>query len=238
MCLPPRSDPSLLPDARAVAGRGDGARRARGRDGAPAARARPRGPGARGGAARRRRPGRPARGAPGGPGVVLRAATAQRRAGVAVGAAQRLADRRGVGDLEVEDVLAAVLGDPDSAAVAALERLGVDVGDLWCRAVAELDRGQDGGDRSPRALGAPRSVRPGRVTVTAGVLEVVAQQPVQGSEVAFGHSEVAAQVGQPVEGGVGCVCPAPDCCGVQASPGSANPYASSSTTSAPGRTIG
>ena len=92
------------------------------------------------------------------------------RAGVAVGAAQRRADRRGVPDLEVEDVLAAVLGDPDSAAVAALERLGVDVGDLWCRAVAELDRGQDVDDRSPRALGDPRSARAGRVPVTAGVL--------------------------------------------------------------------
>jgi hypothetical protein len=62
------------------------------------------------------------------------------RAGVAVGGAQRRADRRGAPDLEVEDVLAAVLGDPDCAAVTALERLGIDVGDLWSRAVAALDR--------------------------------------------------------------------------------------------------
>ncbi len=62
------------------------------------------------------------------------------RAGVAVGAAQRRADRRGTPDLGVEDLLAAVLAAPDCAAVAALERLGVDVGDLWCRTVAEPDR--------------------------------------------------------------------------------------------------
>ncbi|MDT7743438.1 MAG: hypothetical protein QOE59_2516 [Actinomycetota bacterium] len=69
------------------------------------------------------------------------------RAAVAVGVAQRLADRRGAPDLEVEDVLAAVLAAPDCAGVAVLERLGVDVGDLWCRAVAELDR-----VRPPRRL--------------------------------------------------------------------------------------
>jgi ATP-dependent Clp protease ATP-binding subunit ClpC len=93
------------------------------------------------------------------------------RAGVVVGAAQRRAARRGVSDLEVEDVLAAVLGDPDSAAVAALERLGVDVGDLWCRAVTELDRDQAPGDRSPRAR--VRDARPahaGYVPVRTGVL--------------------------------------------------------------------
>jgi ATP-dependent Clp protease ATP-binding subunit ClpA len=63
------------------------------------------------------------------------------RAGLAVGAAQRLADRRGAADLEVADVLAAVLADPDCAGVALLERLGIDVGDLWCRVVADADAG-------------------------------------------------------------------------------------------------
>src|SRR3954452_10394899 len=91
------------------------------------------------------------------------------RAAVAVGVAQRGAARRGVPDLEVEDVLGAVLGDPDSPAVAALERLGVDVGYLWCRAVAGLEG--DPGDRSPRALvRGPRPARAGRVAVRTGVL--------------------------------------------------------------------
>lgn len=62
------------------------------------------------------------------------------RAGVAVGTAQRLADRRGLPEPEVEGLLAAVLADPDCGGVAVLERLGIDVGDLWCRAVAGLDR--------------------------------------------------------------------------------------------------
>ncbi len=62
------------------------------------------------------------------------------RAGVAVGTAQRLADRRGLPEPEVEGLLAAVLADPDCGGVAVLERLGIDVGDLWCRAVAKLDR--------------------------------------------------------------------------------------------------
>jgi ATP-dependent Clp protease ATP-binding subunit ClpA len=62
------------------------------------------------------------------------------RAGVAVGTAQRLADRRGLPEPEAEGLLAAVLADPDCGGVAVLERLGIDVGDLWCRAVAELDR--------------------------------------------------------------------------------------------------
>jgi len=93
------------------------------------------------------------------------------RAGVAVGAAHRRAERRGVPDVEVEDVLAAVLGDPESAAVAALERLGVDVGDLWCRAVAEPDRDREVGDRPARALVRdPRPARAGRVPVRTGVL--------------------------------------------------------------------
>ena len=93
------------------------------------------------------------------------------RAGVVVGAAQRSAARRGVPDLEVEDVLGAVLGDPDSGAVAALERLGVDVGDLWCRAVAGLDRDRDPGDRSPRAVVRdPRPARAPCVPVRTGVL--------------------------------------------------------------------
>ncbi|NMO91920.1 Clp protease N-terminal domain-containing protein [Actinomycetospora sp. TBRC 11914] len=63
------------------------------------------------------------------------------RAGVAVGAAQRRADRHGVPELEVADVAAAVLADPDCAGVALLERLGVDVGDLWCRVAADRDAG-------------------------------------------------------------------------------------------------
>jgi hypothetical protein len=69
------------------------------------------------------------------------------RSAVAIGAAQHLAARRGAQDLEVGDVLVAVLGDPDCAAVAVLERLGIDVGDLWSRALAELDR-----ERVPRRL--------------------------------------------------------------------------------------
>jgi ATP-dependent Clp protease ATP-binding subunit ClpA len=93
------------------------------------------------------------------------------RAGVAVGAAHRRADRRGAPDLEVEDVLAAVLGDPDCAAVAALERLGVDVGDLWSRAVAELDRDRDVGERPPGALArCRRPARAGCVPVRTGAL--------------------------------------------------------------------
>jgi ATP-dependent Clp protease ATP-binding subunit ClpC len=63
------------------------------------------------------------------------------RAGAAVGAADRAAARRGAAPVEVADLLVAVLDDPGCAAVAALERLGVDVGDLWCRAVAAVDRG-------------------------------------------------------------------------------------------------
>jgi ATP-dependent Clp protease ATP-binding subunit ClpC len=70
-----------------------------------------------------------------------------RRAVAALESARRLANRRGEDDAGVEHLLAAVLGDPDCAAVAALERLGIDVGDLWSRAVAELDR-----DRVPRRL--------------------------------------------------------------------------------------
>ncbi len=67
------------------------------------------------------------------------APTLSRRAVAALAAGRRLAEERGDRDLGVEHLLAAVLGDPDSAAVAVLERLGVDVGDVWARAVAELD---------------------------------------------------------------------------------------------------
>lgn len=60
------------------------------------------------------------------------------RAAMAVGAAQREADRRGLSELEVEGLLVAVLADQQSAAVAVLERLGIDVADLWTRAVVAL----------------------------------------------------------------------------------------------------
>ena len=71
------------------------------------------------------------------------AGAATRSAGgrsAALDAARRLADAREERAVGAEHLLAAVLGDPDCAAVAALERLGVDVGDLWSRAVAGLDR--------------------------------------------------------------------------------------------------
>ncbi|MCD2192607.1 hypothetical protein LQ327_04290 [Actinomycetospora endophytica] len=61
-----------------------------------------------------------------------------RRAVAALDAARRLADGRADRGVGPDHLLAAVLGDPDCAAVAALERLGVDVGDLWSRAVADL----------------------------------------------------------------------------------------------------
>jgi ATP-dependent Clp protease ATP-binding subunit ClpC len=70
-----------------------------------------------------------------------------RRAMAALEAARRLAARHGEADAGDEHLRVAVLGDPDCAAVTALERLGIDVGDLWSRAVAELDR-----DRVPRRL--------------------------------------------------------------------------------------
>jgi ATP-dependent Clp protease ATP-binding subunit ClpC len=76
-----------------------------------------------------------------------RRAGPSRRAVAALASARRLAHRRGEDDAGVEHLLAAVLGDPDCAAVVALERLGIDVGDLWSRAVAELDH-----DRVPRRL--------------------------------------------------------------------------------------
>jgi ATP-dependent Clp protease ATP-binding subunit ClpA len=66
------------------------------------------------------------------------APTLSRRAVAALGAARRLADSREDRDVGADHLLAAVLGDPDCAAVAALERLGVDVGDLWSRTVADL----------------------------------------------------------------------------------------------------
>ncbi|HEY2193387.1 MAG TPA: Clp protease N-terminal domain-containing protein [Actinomycetospora sp.] len=62
------------------------------------------------------------------------------RAAMAVGAAQREADRRGLPGLEVEGLLVAVLADQQSAAVAVLERLGIDVADLWSCAVVEVGR--------------------------------------------------------------------------------------------------
>ena len=70
-----------------------------------------------------------------------------RRATAVLSSARRLADRCGAGEVGADHLLVALLGDPDCAAVAALERLGIDVGDLWSRAVAELDR-----DPSPRRL--------------------------------------------------------------------------------------
>jgi ATP-dependent Clp protease ATP-binding subunit ClpC len=75
-----------------------------------------------------------------------------RRAVTALASARRSARRRGEDDAGVEHLLVALLEDPDCAAVAALERLGVDVGDLWCRAVAELDRDRDAGVRPPGVL--------------------------------------------------------------------------------------
>jgi ATP-dependent Clp protease ATP-binding subunit ClpC len=66
------------------------------------------------------------------------APTLSRRAVAALAAARRLADAREDRDVGADHLLAAVLGDPDCAAVAALERLGVDVGDLWSCAVADL----------------------------------------------------------------------------------------------------
>ncbi len=70
-----------------------------------------------------------------------RRAVFSRRASATVEAARRLAHRRGVPEVGADHLLVALLGDPDCAAVAALERLGIDVGDLWSRAVAELDGG-------------------------------------------------------------------------------------------------
>ncbi|HEY2221006.1 Clp protease N-terminal domain-containing protein [Actinomycetospora sp.] len=68
-----------------------------------------------------------------------------RRAIAALAEARRLADARGDLVVGADHLLAAVAGDPDCAAVAALERLGVDVGDVWSLAVADLGR-----DRGPR----------------------------------------------------------------------------------------
>lgn len=79
------------------------------------------------------------------------------RAALAVGAAHRLAEERGERGVGADHLQAAVLGDPDCAAVAALLHLGVDVGDLWSRVLGDLDRPR--GVVVPAVLPAPGRAR-------------------------------------------------------------------------------